>query len=110
MRKIPRSDTGEFFSSILNILIVISIFFAVALLAESDLVIASIAPGLGDPVLRTAIELSRIMIPIIVFGAVAGLLKSVLHTFSRFGVPALAPIAFNCAVISSLLLLAKDAA
>jgi putative peptidoglycan lipid II flippase len=99
----------RFFSSILNISTAMSLLCALALFAGSDLVITAIAPGLVDAAHQVAVELSRIMIPIIVFGAVAGLLKSVLNTFGRFGLPALAPVVYNCAVIGSLLLLAENA-
>lgn len=62
-----------------------------------------IAPGLiaGTDAYNLSLTLFRIMCPYAFFILISALFMGVLNTFGKFGIPALAPVLFNCVMISS---------
>jgi putative peptidoglycan lipid II flippase len=62
------------------------------------------APGFDDqPALKDlTVELSRLMFPIVLLLALSGLVVGMLNSFEHFAVPALAPVAWNLAIIAAL--------
>ncbi|MCB1532558.1 MAG: murein biosynthesis integral membrane protein MurJ [Alphaproteobacteria bacterium] len=65
-----------------------------------------IAPGFSDDPLRyyTAVELTRITFPYLVFMSLTALLGGVLNALNRFAPFAFAPVLFNVALIAALLM------
>ncbi len=55
-------------------------------------------PALGD----LTVSLSRLLFPIVLLLALSGVVVGMLNSFHHFGVPALAPVAWNLVIISAL--------
>lgn len=82
------------FGSLLVLFITISIIF-------TDDFISIIAPGLDDPVLKkSAVRMTRIIMPAQFFFFVGGLFMAVQFAKERFLIPALAPVLYNIGIIT----------
>ena len=91
--------SGAIFNWILLILVPTSLLLAIF----APQLVRWLAPGLPSASLLKAALMVRIMAPIIVFGGVSGLGKSILNSLHQVVVPAMAPIALNLAVIAAIL-------
>ena len=80
-------------------------FFSVIAIAAMPYVIMAIAPGFEHEGVRyeSAVELSRITFPYLLFISLAALLGGVMNTIGRFGVYAFLPALFNLSLIGVLL-------
>jgi putative peptidoglycan lipid II flippase len=58
--------------------------------------------GLGDPLDDLAVDLSRILFPIVVLLGLSGIVVGILNSYEEFSVPALMPVLWNVAIIVSL--------
>jgi putative peptidoglycan lipid II flippase len=58
--------------------------------------------SLGEANFQLAVDLMRIMLPIVVLFALNGLIVGILNACDHFAVPALAPIAWNAAILASI--------
>jgi putative peptidoglycan lipid II flippase len=63
------------------------------------------APGFDQNLTDLTVRLSQILFPIVLLLGFSGLVVGVLNSFDEFGVPALAPLAWNVAIILTLVLL-----
>jgi putative peptidoglycan lipid II flippase len=87
------------FGSLLSLFIIIAFFFAPQL-------VKLIAPGLQDPeTMKSAVRLTRIIMPAQLFFFAGGLLMAVQFSREKFFIPALAPLVYNIGIISGGLLL-----
>ncbi|MEA2385962.1 MAG: putative peptidoglycan lipid flippase [Thermoleophilaceae bacterium] len=70
----------------------------------APVVMPLLAPGFDDqPALEDlTIGLSRVLFPIVLLLALSGLVVGMLNSFGHFGVPALAPLAWNAVIIAAL--------
>ena len=93
--------SGVIFNWIL--LILIPVAFALAIFAPQ--LVSLLAPGLPSASLSKAALMVRIMAPILVFGGISGLGKSILNSLHQVVVPATAPIVLNLTIISAILVL-----
>jgi putative peptidoglycan lipid II flippase len=75
----------------------------------AEQIIAVVAPGYRDPeTIQLAVDLTRIMFPTVAVLGVAGIFMGILNSHERFGLPALAPIAWNLAIIGAVAFFARD--
>jgi putative peptidoglycan lipid II flippase len=63
------------------------------------------APGFDQNLTDLTVRLSQILFPIVLLLGFSGLVVGVLNSFDEFAVPALAPLAWNLAIILTLVLL-----
>jgi putative peptidoglycan lipid II flippase len=63
------------------------------------------APGFDQNLTDLTVRLSQILFPIVLLLGFSGLVVGVLNSFDEFGVPAIAPLAWNVAIILTLVLL-----
>jgi putative peptidoglycan lipid II flippase len=63
------------------------------------------APGFDQNLTDLTIRLSQILFPIVLLLGFSGLVVGVLNSFDEFAIPALAPLAWNFAIILTLVLL-----
>lgn len=70
--------------------------------------VALLAPGLDDPaVIRSAVRMTRIILPAQFFFFAGGLFMAVQFARERFAVPALAPLFYNVGIIAGGLILGR---
>lgn len=74
-----------------------------ALWLVAPLVVGVLAPGFGPELRSLAADLTRVMLPAPLFFTWGCLATSVLQTYRRFLLPALAPTAYNLALIGAAL-------
>jgi putative peptidoglycan lipid II flippase len=84
---------------------ILTVFTVIAIFAMPYIIMA-IAPGFDEGGVRyeTAVELSRITFPYLIFISLSALLGGVMNTVGRFGVYAFIPTLFNAVLIGVLLL------
>ena len=81
------------------VLIGVSVLTAVLILIAPLLILPFGDPG-GDPDL--AVELTRIMLPIVGLVTLSGIVVGILNAYDQFTIPALAPVAWNLVIIGGL--------
>lgn len=92
-------------SSVLNLLFLATLFFAVVGLLLAPLLVPATAPGLGDEtgqnaeLTSLAVDLTRIMMLSPVLFAVSGMFMGILNARHHFLAPAFAPMFYNAAII-----------
>jgi putative peptidoglycan lipid II flippase len=89
---------------------VLTVILAVVVLAGMSLspyIVKLIAPGFGSVPGKAALtsQLTVVMFPFLLLVALAALAMSILNSFDRFGIPALAPALFNVGVIAAAYLI-----
>ncbi|MBI5290064.1 MAG: hypothetical protein HY873_13905, partial [Chloroflexi bacterium] len=97
-------------STVLNLLFVATLFFALAGLLLAPLLVPLTAPGLGDETGQHAeltslsVDLTRIMMLSPVLFAVSGMFMGILNARHHFLAPAIAPMFYNAAIIVGALI------
>jgi putative peptidoglycan lipid II flippase len=97
-------------SSVLNLLFVATLFFAIVGLLLAPLLVPLTAPGLGDEtgqhahLTSLAVDLTRIMMLSPVLFAVSGMFMGILNARHHFLAPAFAPMFYNAAIIVGALI------
>jgi putative peptidoglycan lipid II flippase len=94
-------------SNYINVLGMILLSIIILLEIFTPIVINILAPGIEGNTLSFAIILSRIMIPIIIFGGLTGLCKSILYAREHYILPTFIPIIYNIIVITCIIFLSK---
>lgn len=94
-------------SIVLNIVFVIAIILVVLGFFLAPQLISLTAPGFQGKVYLLAVQLTRLMFPMIIFYGLAGILSGLLQSRGNFTVPALTGIPHNIIIILSILLLGK---
>ena len=101
-----RIQASSLASNLLNIMVLILTVLVITLEIFAPVIISFIAPGLNNNAFSLSVQLTRIMIPIMIFGGLTGLFKSVLNTIQCYTIPALIPVIYNLCIISIIILLA----
>ena len=92
-------DTGEVVSSVMNIGFLFLVTISIAYLLLAPWIIPLIAPGFDKESLSLAVQLTRIICPIIIWGGLIGLLVALLNSFKRFTLTALRFTLYNSIII-----------
>ena len=93
-------DTAEVVSSVMNISFLFLATICIAYLLLAPWIIPLIAPGFDKESLALAVQLTRIISPIIIWGGLIGLLVALLNSFKRFTLTALRFTLYNSIVIA----------
>ena len=106
LEKDGRSEADAFASNAFMVMLAILSGFCLLAMAAMPLVISVVAPGFTDDPVRfdLAVELSRVTFPYLLAMSLVALLGGVLNALGRFAPFAFAPVLFNVALISALLL------
>jgi putative peptidoglycan lipid II flippase len=97
-------------SSVLNIVLIATIVFALAAFIAAPVIVPWMAPGLGEETGQAAeaqdlaVDLTRIMLVSPVLFAVSGMFMGILNARRHFLMPALAPMFYNFSIIVAALL------
>jgi putative peptidoglycan lipid II flippase len=104
---LEKGERKEAFRVASSLFLLIAIALGVVTLvfvAAAEPVMSVFAPGFDDdPALRDlTVNLSRLMFPIVMFLALSGVVVGMLNSFEHFSVPAIAPVAWNAAIVGAL--------
>ncbi len=99
--KKSEEEAWQLASSVLNIVFIATIVFAVLGFLFAPLLVPAMAPGLSERGL--AIELTRIMMLSPILFAVSGMFMGILNARHHFLFPAFAPVVYNLAIIAGAL-------
>lgn len=95
----------EFTSSVFAVLLSLLGVIVIALEIFAPDIVTALMPSIGAEQLDLTVDMTRIMLPIIIAGALTGMAKGILNSYRNFTIPALTTIAYNVVIISSVLLL-----
>lgn len=93
-------------SSVINLVLVALAVFSAVMAILAPWVVPVIAPGFDGPTTALTIRLTRLMLLSPVFIGMGAVVSGLLNSYGRFGVPALAPLVYNLAIIAAAVLLA----
>ncbi|MCH7699487.1 MAG: murein biosynthesis integral membrane protein MurJ [Chloroflexi bacterium] len=99
--KQSEEDAWRLASSILNIVFIATIVFAIIGFLFAPLLVPAMAPGLSERDL--AVELTRVMMLSPILFAVSGMFMGILNARHHFLFPAFAPVFYNLAIITGAL-------
>jgi len=92
-------------SNVINITFIIAIAIFMVGEVGAEPITRLVAPGLEGETFRRALDLTRYLLPMIVFQSLSWLLAGVLQTDGEFGLPALATVVYNLVLIFSIVVL-----
>ncbi|HDP69485.1 MAG TPA: murein biosynthesis integral membrane protein MurJ [Actinobacteria bacterium] len=97
-------------SSVTNFLFLIFTFFMVIGFIFAPQIGKLIAPGFVDDSVKfnLTVQMTRIMLPAILFLGMSGFVMGMLHSYNHFTAPALAPVFFNIFIIGSIIILTSN--
>lgn len=101
-------------SIVLNVVLLATIIFALAMLVLAEWIVPAMAPGLGEDsgmqseLRDDAIFLTRVMLVSPILFAVSGMITGILNARNHFLLPAFAPMLYNLAIIVGALMLSED--
>ncbi len=95
-------------TSVLSLMSTTLIVVSLLMMLLAEPIIHFLAPGLPPATFALTVRLMRIMAPIIVFGGLTGLGKSILNTFQRYLVPAFVPVVYNVVMIVFIIALGRN--
>lgn len=106
-RLAANTDKNEFdrvFSTIINLVLVVSAFFTLLCFFTMPVIIRLLAPGFDPATHSMAVSIGRVIIPVLFLMGVSYYLFSVLNAVHRFVSPALSIVMINIAMISAIFL------
>lgn len=95
------ANTINLFVLLLSVICILVFVFA-------DPISRLVAPGFSQDQISTMVHLTRIMLAAQIFFAISGFMTSLLQTYHRFLVPALAPVAYNLGIILGVIFLSPS--
>jgi putative peptidoglycan lipid II flippase len=93
-------------SSVINLVLVALAVFSAVMAILAPWVVPIIAPGFDGPTTELTVRLTRLMLLSPVFVGMGAVVSGLLNSYGRFGVPALAPLVYNLAIIAAAVILA----
>jgi putative peptidoglycan lipid II flippase len=93
-------------SSVINLVLVALAVFSAVMAILAPWVVPIIAPGFDGPTTELTVRLTRLMLLSPVFIGMGAVVSGLLNSYGRFGVPALAPLVYNLAIIAAAVILA----
>lgn len=93
-------------STVTNLLLIVLLALSVLAAIAAPVLVPIITPGFDEVQSARTVELTRIMLLSPVFLALGAVATSVLNSRGRFGASAMAPIAYNAAIIGAAVFLA----
>ncbi len=102
LEKGDRREAFRVASGVFFLLTVVLGAITAAFILAAPALVPLFAPGFDPALEALTVSLSRLMFPIVALLAISGLVVGMLNSFDHFSVPALAPIAWNLAIIGAL--------
>lgn len=93
-------------SSVINLVLIALAAFSAVMAVLAPWVVPIIVPGFDAPTTETTVRLTRLMLLSPVFVGMGAVVSGLLNSYGRFGVPALAPLVYNLAIIGAAVVLA----
>jgi putative peptidoglycan lipid II flippase len=104
LEKGERKEAFRIASSLFFLITLVLAAFTALFVLFAEPLMSVFTPGFDDdPALRDlTVNLARLLFPIVLLLALSGLVVGMLNSFGHFGVPALAPVAWNAVIIAAL--------
>jgi putative peptidoglycan lipid II flippase len=93
-------------SSVINLVLVALAVFSGIMAIFAPWVVPLIAPGFDAPTTELTVRLTRLMLLSPIFIGMGAVVTGLLNSYGRFGVPAMAPLVYNLAIIAAAVVLA----
>ena len=93
-------------SSVINLVLIALAVFSLLMAILAPWLVPIIAPGFDAPTTELTVRLTRLMLLSPVFIGMGAVVSGLLNSYGRFGVPALAPLVYNLAIIAAAVVLA----
>ena len=106
--QLERRSRHEAFRVASGLLFVISVSLGVLtalFVLAAPVIMPLFAPGFDEELTDLTINLAQLLFPIVLLLGLSGLVVGILNSFDQFAVPALAPLAWNLAIIATLVAL-----
>ncbi|PIR58141.1 MAG: hypothetical protein COU71_00325 [Parcubacteria group bacterium CG10_big_fil_rev_8_21_14_0_10_38_31] len=100
-----KEQASQFINSIFSVFTVLIFLLAVILFFLVPYLVKFIAPGFGENELKELITLTRILLLSPAFLGFSGILSSVVQSFNKFFIYALAPVFYNLGIIFGIIFL-----
>jgi putative peptidoglycan lipid II flippase len=107
IEKGKRREAFHIASSLFFLILLVLATVTALFVLFAEPIMSLITPGFDDdPAVRDlTVGLAQLMFPIVLLLALSGLIVGMLNSFEHFSVPALAPVAWNVAIIAALVAL-----
>jgi putative peptidoglycan lipid II flippase len=93
-------------SSVINLVVIALAGLSLIMAILAPLLVPVVAPGFDAPTTELTIRMTRVMLLSPVLIGMGAVVSGILNSYERFAVPALAPLAYNLAIILAAILLA----
>ena len=93
-------------SSVINLVLIALAVFSLVMALLAPWVVPIIAPGFDAETTELTVRLTRVMLLSPVFVGMGAVVSGLLNSYGRFGVPAVAPLVYNLAIIAAAVVLA----
>lgn len=100
------ADAWRIASTLINLIVGVLSLGVIFTLFAAPGIVGLLAPGFDEQTRATAVHLSRVMSPAIVFMGLTGLSTAILNSYKHFTFPAFAGLLYNVGIIGGALLLA----
>ncbi len=102
-------DAWDLASSVINLVLIALVVLSVALAILAPwLVPTLVAPGFDPETTQLTVHLTQLMLLSPIFIGMGAVVSGLLNSYQRFVLPAIAPLAYNLAIIAAALLLAPS--
>jgi putative peptidoglycan lipid II flippase len=93
-------------SSVINLVVIALAALSFLMAIFAPLIVPVVAPGFDAPTTELTIRMTRVMLLSPVFIGMGAVVSGILNSYERFAVPALAPLAYNLAIIIAAIVIA----
>jgi putative peptidoglycan lipid II flippase len=93
-------------SSVINLVVIALAGLSLLMAIFAPVVVPIVAPGFDAPTTELTIRMTRVMLLSPVLIGMGAVMSGILNSYERFSVPALAPLAYNLAIILAAIVLA----
>ena len=93
-------------SSVINLVLIALAVFSAVMAVLAPWVVPVIAPGFDAETTELTVRLTQLMLLSPVFVGMGAVVSGLLNSYGRFGVPAIAPLVYNLAIIAAAVVLA----
>lgn len=103
----PPSQAWRVASTVMNLMLLALVVLSVILFAAAPALVPLITPGFEQPALDRTVGLTRMMLVSPILLALGSVATSILNAQDRFAAAAMAPVAYNVAIIGAAAFLAQ---
>lgn len=103
-----KQKAWELINNIINIFLLVLIFFSVLFIIFTSQIVGLLLPGLDPAYLDTAINLTRLIFIGAFFFGLSSIFSTILNYFDRFLVYSIAPILYNLGIIFGIVFLSSS--